>query len=188
MSKEIVKFSKFLSYVLRHRPDKIDIQLDCQGWVDVDTLLQQANVHGYALTEPLLEEIVTTNNKQRFSFSLDGQRIRANQGHSVSVDLGLLPQTPPEIFYHGTALRFLESILDSGLRPGSRHHVHLSRDVETAFKVGQRHGKPVVLQVAAQQMHTDGHLFFCADNGVWLTERVAPQYLIRLDEGNVQLA
>ena len=182
MSQDTVKLSKFLSYVLRHRPDEIGIQLDHQGWVALDTLLKQANAHGYALTHPLLKEIVAHNDKQRFSFSLDGQKIRANQGHSVVIDLGLSPLKPPAVLYHGTALHFLESIFASGLRPGNRRHVHLSRDAETALKVGQRHGKPVILQVAAQQMHIDGHLFFCSENSVWLTDQVAPLYLTQLDE------
>ena len=179
---DIVQLSKFLSYVLRHRPDEIGTQLDRQGWVDVDILLKQASANGYPLTRRLLEEIVSTNNKQRFSFSADGQKIRANQGHSVAIDLGLEPQTPPVVLYHGTALHFLESIFAIGLRPGDRHHVHLSQDAETALKVGQRHGKAVILQVAAQQMHVDGHLFFCSDNGVWLTDQVAPQYLTQLND------
>lgn len=152
--------SKFLSYVLRHRPDEIGITLDPQGWAAVDTLLQQANVHGYPLTRLLLEEIVKTNSKQRFSFSSDGSKIRANQGHSVSIDLGLSAQVPPVVLFHGTARRFLESIFATGLHSGDRQHVHLSNDVETAYKVGQRHGKPTILEVAAQEMHADGFIFF----------------------------
>ena len=182
MPQDRIKLSKFLSYVLRHRPDEIGIQLDCQGWVDVDDLVQQANTYGYALTRPLIAEIVATNNKQRFSFSPDGQKIRANQGHSISIDLGLVPQTPPAVLYHGTAVQFLDSILTTGLNPGNRHHVHLSRDAGTALKVGLRNGKPVILQVAAQQMQADGHRFFCANNGVWLTDWVAPLYLTEIAE------
>ena len=182
MRQDLVKLSKFLSYVLRHRPDEIGIQLDRQGWVDVNTLVQQANAHGYPLTRPLIAKIVATNNKKRFSFSPDRQKLRANQGHSVSIDLGLVPQLPPTVLYHGTAVQFLASILATGLNPGNRHHVHLSPDVDTAFKVGRRHGEPVILQVAAQQMQTDGYLFYCSTNGVWLTDRVAPLYLILLGE------
>ena len=181
MSQDTVQLSKFLSYVLRHQPDKIGLQLDRQGWVDVDALLKQANAYGVPLNRPLLEEIVATNNKQRFSFSPNGQKIRANQGHSVPIDLGLEPQKPPAVLYHGTAQHFLESIFAAGLHSGNRRHVHLSRDAETALKVGRRHGKPVILQVAAQQMDADGHLFFCSDNGVWLTDQVAPRYLTQLN-------
>jgi putative RNA 2'-phosphotransferase len=182
MSQKIVRVSKFLSYVLRHKPEDIGIVLDANGWVKVDTLLQQANAHGKVLTRPLLEEVVATNSKQRFSFSEDGQKIRANQGHSTTVDLALIAQIPPETLYHGTARRFLNSIFATGLNAGNRHHVHLSANPETAIQVGQRHGEPVVLLVAAQQMHQAGHEFFCSDNGVWLTAEVAPQYLSHLAE------
>ncbi|MDJ0704189.1 MAG: RNA 2'-phosphotransferase [Leptolyngbyaceae cyanobacterium MO_188.B28] len=185
MSQETVKLSKFLSYVLRHRPDEIGLHLDGQGWVNVEYLLKQANAHNVHLTQALLEEIVAANNKQRFSFSNDSQKIRANQGHSVAIDLGLEPQIPPVVLYHGTALHFLESIFATGIHPGNRHHVHLSRDTKTALKVGRRHGEPVVLQVAAQQMHANGHLFFCSDNGVWLTDQVAPPYLTQLYEAQL---
>ena len=169
--------SKFLSYVLRHRPDEIGITLDPQGWATVDTLLQQSNVHGYPLTRLRLEEIVKTNSKQRFSFSADGSKIRANQGHSVSIDLGLSAQVPPAVLFHGTAQRFLASIFATGLHSGDRQHVHLSKEIETAYAVGKRHGKPVILEVASQEMHADGFFFFHSDNGVWLTDSVAPRYL-----------
>lgn len=181
MAHSTVKFSKLLSYVLRHRPEKIGIALNPQGWVTVETLLQQATVHGYPLTRPLLEEIVKTNSKQRFSFSADGSKIRANQGHSVSVDLGLSAQVPPAVLFHGTAQRFLASIFATGLHSGDRQHVHLSQEIETAYAVGKRHGKPVILEVVFQEMYANGFLFFQSDNGVWLTHSVAPQYLKQTD-------
>jgi putative RNA 2'-phosphotransferase len=171
------KISKFLSFVLRHKPQAIDITLDAEGWVAVDELLAAAARHGQPVTRQQLEEVVATNDKQRFSFSPDGQFIRANQGHSVEVDLGLVPIEPPELLYHGTVERFLDSIRANGLLRGKRHHVHLSGDRETAARVGQRRGRPVVLVVEAGRMHRDGHPFFRSENGVWLTETVPPKYL-----------
>lgn len=131
--------------------------------------MQQANAHGHPLARPLLEEIVKTNSNQRFSFSADGSKIRANQGHSVSIDLGLSAQVPPAVLFHGTAQRFLAWILATGLHSGDLQHVHLSKEIETAYAVGKRHGKPVILEIAANEMHADGFLFFQSDNGVWLT-------------------
>lgn len=169
--------SKFLSYVLRHRPDSIGITLDANGWVDVDVLLAAAQRHGKNLSRTLLEQVVATNDKKRFAFSEDGKRIRASQGHSVSVDLDLKPVTPPELLYHGTVERFLDSIRSQGLVRGSRHHVHLSPDEATARKVGSRRGKPVILIVEAGRMHAAGHQFFRSANNVWLTEKVPPEFL-----------
>jgi putative RNA 2'-phosphotransferase len=177
MSKNLVKQSKFLSLVLRHQPETIGITLDEQGWVDVETLLAQAKVHGRSLSRELLEQIVAENDKQRFAFSPDGLRIRANQGHSVEVDLALLPTEPPEFLYHGTASHNVESIRRSGLHSGNRQHVHLSKDIETAVKVGQRHGVPVVLTVRANEMHSAGHKFYLAQNGVWLADAVPIEFL-----------
>lgn len=177
MHKKLVKTSKFLSFVLRHRPQKIGLTLDAQGWVLVADLIERAESAGYHLTRELLEEVITRNDKQRFSLSEDGRYIRANQGHSISVDLGLRPVAPPEHLYHGTATRNLDSILCKGLLKGQRHDVHLYADATTACNVGQRHGKPVVLTVNAGAMHRDGFQFFLAKNGVWLTESVPPQYL-----------
>lgn len=178
MPSDTVKVSKFLSLVLRHKPEEIGLQLDAQGWADVETLIQLANSRGRQLTRPLLEHVVAENDKQRFAFSPDGQRIRANQGHSVAVDLALPPATPPAVLYHGTATRFVASIRTVGLNAGNRRHVHLSQDVATAAKVGQRHGQPIVLEVQAQEMATAGHQFFLSDNGVWLTERVPVAFII----------
>lgn len=170
------KISKFLSYVLRHNPAAIGLRLNAGGWAEVDELLQCAAVHGKPFNRQQLEYVVATNDKRRFSFSEDGSFIRANQGHSIAVDLDLEAVTPPEKLYHGTAVRFLEAILQEGLQPRNRHHVHLSSDVETAVKVGQRHGKPAVLEIDAQKMHAAGHKFYCSVNGVWLTDEVPPAY------------
>ncbi len=169
--------SKFLSYVLRHAPESIGIELDSQGWVSVDDLLRQAAKAGHTLSRGQLQEIVDTNEKKRFTLSEDGSRIRAAQGHSVAVDLGLESREPPAMLYHGTATRFLESITNEGLKPGSRQKVHLSLDEATAVMVGQRHGKPMVLKVDSARMYADGLEFWQAENGVWLTDTVPPQYL-----------
>ncbi len=169
--------SKFLSLVLRHKPETIGLTLDENGWANIDELIAKANRKGQRLTRTLVDEIVTTNDKQRFAISDDGLFIRANQGHSVKIDLQLEARQPPEILYHGTATRFAESILKNGLISKSRQHVHLSRDVATAIKVGQRHGKPTVFEVSTGKMHHDGHLFYLSENNVWLTENVPPEYL-----------
>jgi putative RNA 2'-phosphotransferase len=178
MERSAVKISKFLSLVLRHRPEQIGIQLDVAGWVAVDELLAACRAHGRAITLAELQSIVTNNDKQRFSFSADGSLIRANQGHSIGVELGYEPAPPPATLYHGTAERFLDSIKAQGLLKGRRHHVHLSADEVTAIKVGQRHGKPVILRVQAEAMHSDGFSFYLSENGVWLTEHVPITYLI----------
>lgn len=174
---DLIRTSKFLSRVLRHQPEQIGLTLDEQGWADVAELLRLANAHGRALTRELLEEVVAQNDKQRYAFSADGQRIRANQGHSIQIDLGLAPQTPPEVLYHGTAAHSRTSILAQGLLPRTRQHVHLSADVETAVKVGRRHGQPIVLIIQTGQMHRAGHLFYRSENGVWLTAAVPPQFI-----------
>lgn len=170
--------SKFLSLVLRHKPEEIGLALDANGWASVEELIARANARGTPLTRPLIETIAAESDKQRFAISADGAMIRANQGHSVDISLGLKPQTPPEQLFHGTATRFIESIRTSGLHAASRQHVHLSSDQVTAEKVGSRHGKPVVLVVESGQMARDGHLFYQSDNGVWLTDRVPPEYLL----------
>jgi putative RNA 2'-phosphotransferase len=177
MEKNITKLSKFLSYVLRHAPGEIGLDLGDGGWVATDELIAKARAHGQDLTQDILREIVATNDKKRFTLSPDGMRIRAAQGHSVAVDLELTPVAPPAVLYHGTAVAVLDSVMAEGLRPQSRRHVHLSADIETARKVGMRHGKPVVLMVAAGRMQADGANFYKADNGVWLTSHVAPLYL-----------
>lgn len=178
MADNFVKVSKFLSLVLRHKPEEIGLVLDDNGWADVDELIQLANQRGRRLTRPLLEQVVAANDKQRFAFSSDGRRIRANQGHSIEVDLALPPAEPPEVLYHGTAERFIDSIRSQGLHSASRQHVHLSRDIATATKVGQRHGQPVVLVVRSGAMFAAGHNFMLSANGVWLTELVPVEYLV----------
>ena len=165
------KVSKFLSFVLRHKPDAIDLTLDEDGWASVAELIEKAQPQ-FTITPDLIKQVVVTNDKKRFSLSDDEQLIRANQGHSIQVDLKLSPRIPPTILYHGTASRFLNSIMQEGLKSGKRQHVHLSSDVETATAVGKRHGKPVILEVAARAMHQQKFEFFRSDNGVWLTKHV----------------
>ncbi|QDV38199.1 RNA 2'-phosphotransferase [Tautonia plasticadhaerens] len=175
--KSIVRVSKFLSLVLRHRPESIGLTLDEGGWASVEDLIARAGRHGTRLSRELIAEVVASNDTQRFRLSEYGSRIRASQGHSISVELGLEPVEPPGVLDHGTATRFLDSILRDGLRPSGRQHVHLSGDVPTAEAVGRRHGRPVVLEVASGRMVEDGFPFFRSDNGVWLTARVPPGYL-----------
>lgn len=178
MKDRLTSTSKFLSLILRHRPEKIGLVLDDAGWASIDELINKANVQGRGLTEGLLREVVETNAKQRFSISSDAKMIRANQGHSVQVDLGLKPMVPPDVLYHGTVSRFVESIQQQGLMPGERHHVHLSIDKDTAVAVGARRGKPLVIEIDAKQMVADGVVFYVSDNGVWLVDRVDPTYCI----------
>lgn len=172
-----IKISKLLSLVLRHDPGHLGLTLDEAGWTDVEALLRACAARGVPLSRAALEELVATSDKQRFALSPDGRRIRANQGHSVTVDLGLRPEAPPPRLYHGTVERFLDSIRAEGLRKGARHHVHLSADLDTARRVGGRRGSPLVLVVRAGEMAAAGHAFFRSDNGVWLTEHVPPAYL-----------
>lgn len=169
--------SKFLSLVLRHKPEEIGLQLDKHGWVRVDDLLRKLKKANRKLSRDELAQLVESNDKKRFTLSDDGQRIRAAQGHSIDVDLGLEPQRPPDELYHGTASANLDAIFSEGLTPGRRKQVHLSLDPDTAERVGQRHGKPVVLRVEAQRMYENGFDFFRADNGVWLTDKVPATYL-----------
>ena len=174
MNKEI---SKFLSMVLRHDPSSIGLTLSLNGWADIHELIAKAEIRGKSFSYDELIEVVRTNDKQRFTISADGQRIRAAQGHSIAVDLALAPIKPPLILFHGTAVANVEAILRDGLRPGLRQQVHLSADQDTARMVGLRHGKPAVLSVAAGQMHLEGFKFFLSDNGVWLIDAVPPQFI-----------
>lgn len=167
-----------LSLVLRHKPEAIGIALDAAGWADVATLLARLQDKGFAITPGVLQHIVDTNNKKRFLLSADKTKIRASQGHSLNVDLGYDAVQPPELLFHGTAQKHLAAIGKEGLKKGARQHVHLSADAETAQRVGQRHGIPAVLQVAAGKMYADGFQFFCSDNGVWLTDAVPVAYLL----------
>jgi len=173
----LVKISKYLSKHLRHQPERIGIQLAPGGWVSVDELLAACKKHAFPINRIELNEVVANNDKKRFSFDSTGSLIRANQGHSVDVDLQLEPAIPPDVLYHGTGHGAVEAILQEGLCKMSRHHVHLSGDVATARKVGARHGRPEVFIVDAAAMHKVGYTFYCSENGVWLVEHVPPQYL-----------
>lgn len=169
--------SKFLSLVLRHKPDTIGLLLEEEGWANVEELLAKMAGAGMRISIEELEELVRTNSKQRFAYNEDHSKIRANQGHSIEVDLKLSQQAPPEYLYHGTVSKYIEQIKNEGLRKMSRHHVHLSKDVETATLVGSRRGKPVVLRIHSGTMQRDGHKFYCSGNGVWLTDSVPPKFI-----------
>ena len=173
MEASLVRISKFISLVLRHDPGKIGLTLDENGWASVDELLAKAKIH-----RATLEQVVAQNEKKRFAFSADGQKIRASQGHSIAVDLALQPVSPPDVLYHGTASRFEESILQKGLIRGQRNHVHLSADQQTAISVGKRHGNPIIFIVKAREMEQDGFLFYLSENKVWLTDAVPTRYLV----------
>ncbi|MEU3823840.1 RNA 2'-phosphotransferase [Streptomyces sp. SID486] len=170
-----VKVSKYLSRHLRHQPERIGLTPDHGGWVEIDTLIGAAAAHGFRFTRDELDHVVATNDKQRFV--IDGDRIRASQGHSIEVDLGLPPTPPPPHLYHGTVTPNLAAVRAEGLLPMTRHAVHLSADRETATRVGARRGRPVVLTVDSGAMHRDGHVFHVSANGVWLTAAVPPRYL-----------
>jgi putative RNA 2'-phosphotransferase len=173
----LVKISKYLSKHLRHQPERIGIKLAPGGWVSVDELLAACKNHSFPINSAELNEVVASNDKKRFSFDSTGTLIRANQGHSVEVDLQLEPAIPPDVLYHGTGHGAVEAILREGLCKMSRHHVHLSKDIATAKTVGTRHGRPVVFAVDAAAMHEAGYTFYCSENGVWLVEHVPPEYL-----------
>ena len=162
--------------ILRHKPEEIGITLDEHGWADVKELIEGVSKR-YPLDMETLEEIVRTDEKQRYSFNDDHTLIRANQGHSIPVDVELKETVPPEILYHGTGEKYVDSIDATGLIPKSRLYVHMSPDTETAFKVGSRHGRPVIYEVLAGQMHKDGYAFYLSVNGVWLTKAVPAKYL-----------
>jgi putative RNA 2'-phosphotransferase len=172
---DLTRTSKHLSYVLRHRPESIGVVLDGAGWVDIDVLLEALREHGRTVTRAELDRVVAGTDKRRFEVS--GGRIRAAQGHSVDDDLELTPVRPPTVLYHGTVARFVAAIRANGLRPGKRRHVHLSADTATAATVGARRGEPVILSIDAAGMHSDGHEFYLAANGVWLTDHVPPRWI-----------
>ena len=174
--------SRFLSLILRHHPEVAQVSLDEEGWVEVTGLLAGCAEAGRPITKAEMVEMVATNPKHRFEFSEDGLRIRACQGHSIPVELGLSPRRPPAELFHGTAHHKLDSILSEGLLPLTRQYVHLSDTVETALAVGRRHGQPVILRVASKQLHLDGFELYRSTNGVWLTEFVSPQYLKLADD------
>lgn len=177
--RRLERLSKFISMILRHKPQVIGITLDEHGWADVDELIKGINETGEEVefSKDTLETIVKTDKKQRYSFSQDRILIRANQGHSILVDVELEKKEPPKVLYHGTGSRFVKSIQEQGLLPMERLYVHLSTDVETATNVGKRHGTPVIFQVNAEQMQKDGYDFFQSVNGVWLTKEVPAKYL-----------
>lgn len=186
---EHVAVSRVLSRILRHEPEMIGIRLDAHGWVVIDELVRSINRSARVplapkrlrslptITHKLVLDVVASSDKQRFSVSPDGKRLRTAQGHSIDVDLGYANTEPPSVLYHGTAWSSCLSIAKEGLRPGNRHAVHLSLDIATATRVGERHGRPVVLEVDAARMYADGLFFSRADNGVWLTSHVPPGYL-----------
>ena len=171
--------SKYISLILRHKPEVIGITLDDHGWADTQALIEGVN-RTHPLTMELLEEIVRTDEKQRYSFNADKSRIRANQGHSIPIDADLAETEPPETLYHGTGEKSVASIEREGLRPMSRLYVHLSPDTETARSVGSRHGKPVIFIVLAGEMHRSGYQFYRSANGVWLTKEVPVRFLKRI--------
>lgn len=179
MSKKHTETSKFLSYILRHQPEAIGLELDSEGWGDIATLITCAAKHGQSLDPQLIRLVVDNNDKKRFEISEDNLRIRAVQGHSsAQVDISYEAKTPPEFLYHGTATRFIDSIREKGLIAGSRQYVHLSAEETTAINVGQRHGKPKVLRVNALAMYAEGFNFYQAENGVWLTKQVPVQFIV----------
>ena len=171
------RVSKFLSLILRHKPETIGLLLDENGWADVEELLSKSAAHDLLFSEEELKEVVLTNDKQRFAFNEDGTKIRASQGHSIDVELNLEAKTPPAILYHGTVARFLEKIKTDGLKKMSRQHVHLSKDKETAEKVGERRGEAIILSIDSAAMSHDGFSFFLSQNGVWLTDSVPVKYI-----------
>ncbi len=174
---KLISISKYLSYILRHQPQSIGLDLDANGWAEIDELIACAARDGRNLTREIIEEIVAGDEKQRYTVSDDGLLIRANQGHSVAVDLQLKEAEPPDFLYHGTARTSVPAIRKQGLKPMKRHHVHLSMDEMAARQVGQRYGEPVILLIDCQAMRTAGHLFYLSQNGVWLTDAVPPEYI-----------
>lgn len=171
------KISKFLSLILRHQPETIQLKLDENGWADVGELITKSAKGRMYFTFEDLEEVVETNNKKRFAFNDDKTKIRASQGHSIDIDLALKIIQPPDFLYHGTAEANISSILEKGIEKRTRQHVHLSADKETATKVGMRHGKPFILTIRTKEMHKDGIPFYLSANGVWLTDFVDAKYI-----------
>jgi len=177
MEKQLKQVSKFMSLVLRHKPETIGLQLDENGWTNVQELVDKMNATGAAATIELINTIVETNDKKRFAFNEDKTMIRANQGHSIEVELNLREVQPPEFLYHGTVEKFIDIIRIEGLKKMERQHVHLSKDTETAANVGNRRGKAIILAIDAAKMHADGFRFYLSENEVWLTDEVPVQYI-----------
>jgi putative RNA 2'-phosphotransferase len=178
------RISKFLSLILRHRPEQIGLNLDRAGWADIEELISKSLESGVVLDRPILRQIVEQADKKRFSFSDDGKRIRADYGHSIAIQPAEESTRPPEFLFHGTARRFLQSIQRGGLGPADRQYVHLVEDTKTAMEVGRRHGEPVVIIVKAREMHGQGYEFFKTESGIWLTKEVPAEYIIV--EGNME--
>lgn len=176
ISKEDMRISKFISLILRHKPEEIGLTLDEYGYVNTSDLIKGLNRKGYRVTISDIERIVEDDDKQRYSFNEDKTKIKANQGHSIAVNLELQDIEPPKVLYHGTATRFSESICKEGIKKQGRQYVHLSSDVETATKVGKRHGELVIFKINSEQMYKDGYKFFLSENKVWLTDYVPIKY------------
>ena len=177
MKEQLKHISKLMSLVLRHEPEAIGLKLDENGWACVQELIEKINRKGIKIDEAILNDVVANNDKKRFAFNTDKTKIRASQGHSIEVELNLPEATPPDILYHGTTNRFLESILAYGLKQQNRQHVHLSATVETATAVGSRHGKPVILKVKAKEMYDAGYKFYLSENNVWLADEVSKEFI-----------
>ncbi len=177
MTERFKRISKLMSLILRHKPEAAGLRLDEEGYVPVEALLRALENKGHALTRAGLDELVAANDKQRFAFDESGLRIRAVQGHSRRVDLGYAPATPPSMLFHGTVAKFLDAIKREGLTPQRRQFVHLSPDHDTAVVVGRRRGTPLVLEVDTGTMAAEGHIFYLATNGVWLTDAVPPGFI-----------
>ena len=177
--KQLTKLSRFLSYILRHKPEEINLSLDSEGYADINQLITLTNIHtDYNLTHSILDQIVSTDSKHRYSYDDTKTKIRADQGHFIPVDLNLTAQVPPEILYHGTSKRFLNSILSDGLKPMSRQYVHLSSDSTTAAMVGKRHGdSPIIFMIETKPLIDSGYKFYLSGNKVWLTDYIPAKYL-----------
>ncbi|MBN2694425.1 RNA 2'-phosphotransferase [bacterium] len=176
---DIKRVSKYLSYILRHHPESAGITLDKNGWGSINDIIENTNRDGKLfISYEILKEVVKSNDKQRFEISEDETKIRANQGHSIAVDLEFVEKTPPQYLYHGTATRFIDSIKKSGLIPMNRQYVHLSKDIETAINVGKRHGKPTILTIKSEEMFNNGAKFYFSKNGVWLVKSVEIEYIV----------
>ena len=185
MEEKHIKLSRFLSLILRHKPEIIGLTLDNQGYLNVDELIKKTNNSGRYIDEKILDEIVETDNKGRYSYNDNKSMIRANQGHSISVNLGLLECKPPDILYHGTAKKFANKIIEEGLDKQNRLHVHLSENIDTAISVGSRRGKSIVFIVNAKEMYEDGCEFYVSENNVWLVDKVDKRYLNVKGENNL---
>lgn len=183
MEKQLKHISKLMSLVLRHRPETIGLQLDENGWANVNELIEKINAKGIKADREIINTVVANNDKKRFAFNDDQTKIRASQGHSLPVELDLEEKTPPAILYHGTTTAYLDSILQTGIQKQNRQHVHLSETIETAKAVGSRHGKPVILTINAEAMQHAGYKFYLSANHIWLTVEVLPPFISVKEEG-----